>query len=125
MILNISQRLGFEKSLTVRKFGCTKRELNRAELMLTTLFVVTLLNTNDSVEAIKNIWNMCRYDMAWEVDKLSPWCAIFSKEELMVLEYAEDLEDYYKRGYGHEINSRLGCPPLRDLFQHFELVDDL
>ncbi|RLU20082.1 hypothetical protein DMN91_006688 [Ooceraea biroi] len=56
---------------------------------------------------------------AWAVTKLSPWCAVFSKDELRILEYREDLYYYYKAGYGRDINSRLGCPLLHDMMQHF------
>ena len=32
-----------------------------------------------------------------------------------VLEYAEDLETYYKQGYGFELNYRQACPLVNDL----------
>lgn len=70
-------------------------------------------------ETIDAIYDACRYEKAWTVTKLSPWCAVFSKEELRILEYREDLDYYYKAGYGREINARLGCPLLHDMMQHF------
>lgn len=72
-----------------------------------------------SVEKIDAMYDSCRYEKAWTVIKLSPWCAAFSKEELRILEYREDLDYYYKAGYGREINARLGCPLLHDMMQHF------
>lgn len=74
---------------------------------------------NISIETINAMYDACRYEKAWTVTKLSPWCAVFSKEELRVLEYREDLEYYYKAGYGREINARLGCPLLHDMMRHF------
>lgn len=65
------------------------------------------------------MYDACRYQKAWSVTELSPWCAVFSKEELRVLEYREDLEYYYKAGYGRDINTRLGCPLLHDMMGHF------
>lgn len=70
-------------------------------------------------ESILTMYNMCRYEKAWTVTKLSPWCAVFSKEELRVLEYREDLYYYYKAGYGREINAQLGCTLLQDMMNHF------
>lgn len=51
---------------------------------------------------------------------MSPWCVVFNKEQLKLLEYAEDLKYYYKSGYGNEINRQVGCAPLKDLYQKFE-----
>lgn len=68
---------------------------------------------------IDAMYDACRYQKAWSVTELSPWCAVFSKEELHVLEYREDLDYYYKAGYGRDINTRLGCLLLHDMMQHF------
>ena len=65
------------------------------------------------------MYDACRYQKAWSVTELSPWCAVFSKEELRILEYREDLDYYYKAGYGRDINTRLGCPLLHDMMRHF------
>lgn len=78
---------------------------------------------NISEKTILTIYDMCRYEKAWTVTKLSPWCAVFSKEELRVLEYREDLYYYYKAGYGREINERLGCSLLQDMMNHFWKVE--
>lgn len=52
--------------------------------------------------------------------KRSPWCVAFNKEQLKILEYAEDLKYYYRSGYGNEINRKIGCPPLKDLYEKFD-----
>ncbi|XP_043785464.1 multiple inositol polyphosphate phosphatase 1-like [Apis laboriosa] len=74
-------------------------------------------------DLILTMYDMCRYEKAWTVTQLSPWCAVFSKEELHVLEYREDLYYYYKAGYGREINARLGCTLLQDMMNHFWKVE--
>ncbi|KAG8227381.1 hypothetical protein J437_LFUL000389 [Ladona fulva] len=74
---------------------------------------------NLTLDKIESIYDMCRYDKAWNVTATSPWCAAFSKDELMVLEYLYDLRYYYKAGYGHEINVKLGCPMVKDMVQRF------
>ncbi|XP_003699822.2 multiple inositol polyphosphate phosphatase 1 [Megachile rotundata] len=78
---------------------------------------------NISKETVLTMYDMCRYEKAWTVTKLSPWCAVFSKEELRVLEYREDLYYYYKAGYGREINAQLGCTLLQDMMNHFWKVE--
>ncbi|XP_075235471.1 multiple inositol polyphosphate phosphatase 1-like [Lycorma delicatula] len=65
---------------------------------------------------LQYIYFMCAYDNSWTVDKISPWCAVFTKEHLKILEFSEDLYYYYKLGYGMDMNQRLGCPPIRDMF---------
>lgn len=29
-----------------------------------------------SIDAIDTMWNMCRFDLSWNVGKKSPWCAV-------------------------------------------------
>ncbi|CAB0036380.1 unnamed protein product [Trichogramma brassicae] len=85
-----------------------------------------LLRTNSysvSYQSFKLMYDMCRYDKAWNIAELSPWCSVFSKQELMILEYTEDLEEYYKSGPGREVNAKLGCPLLNDMFDHFKNLE--
>ncbi|CAL7933072.1 unnamed protein product [Xylocopa violacea] len=78
---------------------------------------------NISKDSILTMYNMCRYEKAWAVVQLSAWCSVFSKEELRILEYREDLYYYYKAGYGREINALLGCTLLQDMMNHFWKVE--
>jgi multiple inositol-polyphosphate phosphatase/2,3-bisphosphoglycerate 3-phosphatase len=41
-------------------------------------------------------------------------------EALGVGRYAEDLKYFYKDGYRNELNSKVGCPPLKNLYKKFE-----
>lgn len=54
------------------------------------------------------------------VQQRSPWCIAFTKGQLKLLEYAEDLKSYYKSGYGNRISAKIGCGPLKDLYDRFE-----
>ncbi|XP_015111808.1 multiple inositol polyphosphate phosphatase 1 [Diachasma alloeum] len=76
-----------------------------------------------SADKIRSMYDMCRYEKAWAVEKLSPWCAIFSNEELKVMEYTEDLEYYYTAGYGREVNKIIGCFPLQDMMNRFRSLE--
>lgn len=73
-----------------------------------------------NASVITDIYDMCRYDKAWYVDKPSAWCVAFNKNQLKLLEYIQDLKFYYKYGYGDELNKDIGCPPVKDMFERFE-----
>ena len=65
---------------------------------------------------------MCRFDTAWNYQTVtsSPWCNVFSNSDLQVLEYAEDLQNYWKDGYGYPLNYEQACPVLKDLITNFQ-----
>lgn len=88
MIKSISDRLGFEKSL--------------------------------SLDEIEKLYMMCSFEKAWRPKKLSPWCAVFSEDDLEIMEYREDLEYYYEDGYGYEINYKQACPIIKDVHDRFK-----
>ncbi|XP_055690989.1 multiple inositol polyphosphate phosphatase 1-like [Lutzomyia longipalpis] len=73
--------------------------------------------TDDQVE---QIWDMCRYEQAWYLQKLSPWCAAFTKTHVEILEYKEDLKYYFKNGYGSPLNSKVACALVADMMKNLE-----
>lgn len=73
-----------------------------------------------SDENITALYDWCRYTWSEIDNKLSPWCAVFTTDDLKVLEYADDLNHYYKNGYGSPLNQQLGQIPLADLLKHFQ-----
>ncbi|XP_052436550.1 multiple inositol polyphosphate phosphatase 1a [Carassius gibelio] len=74
--------------------------------------------TDDSVEAG---FFLCAYEFA--IQKLnSPWCQLFDEVDAQVMEYAGDLKQYWKRSYGHEINSKSSCILFHDLFHRLDQV---
>lgn len=80
-------------------------------------------NYNLSMENIDLMWEMCRYDKAWKYVSLSPWCAAFTEDDLKVMEYRADLQYYYLYSYGDQLNVELGCPPVKDMLDHFSRVE--
>lgn len=68
------------------------------------------------------MYTACAFENAWYIDKRSPWCAAFTKDEEEVFEYEEDLSYYYYSSYGEILSSVIGCPPLQDMFNHFTWV---
>lgn len=73
-----------------------------------------------SNENITTLYDLCRYFWSGIENKFSPWCAIFTTGDLKVLEYIEDLEHYYKYGYGSPITELLAQVPMTDLFNNFQ-----
>lgn len=66
------------------------------------------------------MYDMCRFEKAWYINRASTWCAAFTKDHLRVMEYKQDLKYYYKTGYGSTMNQKLGCFTMRDMLQRFE-----
>ncbi|KAI5639130.1 histidine phosphatase superfamily (branch 2) domain-containing protein [Phthorimaea operculella] len=71
-------------------------------------------------EDIYSFYESCRFYRSWDVTYRSPWCSVFTDEELVVLDYRDDVRHYYRNGYGSWVNVRLGAPPLKDLLESFE-----
>lgn len=65
-------------------------------------------------------FSMCRFDQAFKLDRPSPWCSAFTPSQVDDLEYLYDLETYYGRGYGIELNNRLACAAISDMIHHLE-----
>ncbi|XP_030309078.1 multiple inositol polyphosphate phosphatase 1 [Calypte anna] len=61
----------------------------------------------------------CSYELAIK-NVTSPWCLLFTEEDARVLEYLNDLKQYWKRGYGYDINSRSSCILFQDIFQQLD-----
>jgi len=47
-------------------------------------------------EEARLMWNICRFETAWNLGEDSPWCAAFVAEDLAVFEFREDLKYFYK-----------------------------
>ncbi|XP_044155528.1 multiple inositol polyphosphate phosphatase 1-like [Bufo gargarizans] len=62
----------------------------------------------------------CSFELAINNVANSPWCRLFDEEDAKVLEYLNDLKQYWKRGYGYDINSRSSCSLFRNIFQHLD-----
>lgn len=71
---------------------------------------------------LSDVWLMykiCVAEKAWYINKISPWCAAFTEEDMKLFEYEDDLYSYYHSGYGKPGSVELGCRLLRDMFDHF------
>ncbi|XP_023934988.2 multiple inositol polyphosphate phosphatase 1-like [Bicyclus anynana] len=73
-----------------------------------------LTNTN-----ITSLYDLCRYTWSDKDYTGSPWCALFTKEDLSMIEYYSDLRHYYRNGHGTPMNERFGRIPMGDLYKTF------
>ncbi|KAM3962286.1 LOW QUALITY PROTEIN: multiple inositol polyphosphate phosphatase 1-like [Aphomia sociella] len=73
-----------------------------------------------SDEDVLAIYDLCRYTSSGFESSPSPWCALFTTEDLQVLEYIKDLNNYYTDSYGMPMNEIFGRIPLKDLYTKFE-----
>ncbi|XP_036428920.1 multiple inositol polyphosphate phosphatase 1b [Colossoma macropomum] len=72
--------------------------------------------TSDLVEAA---FFLCSYEFAIKSEN-SPWCNLLDEVDAEVLEYKNDLKQYWKRGYGHDINRKSSCSLFHDLFRRLD-----
>ncbi|XP_030642086.1 multiple inositol polyphosphate phosphatase 1a [Chanos chanos] len=72
--------------------------------------------TNDMVEAA---FYLCSYEFSIKGES-SPWCQLFDEVDAKTIEYAGDLKHYWKKGYGHDINSKSSCILFQDLFSRLD-----
>lgn len=72
--------------------------------------------TYDMVEAV---FFLCAYEFTIN-NTVSPWCQLFDEEDAKVMEYVGDLREYWKRGYGHDINFMSSCILFHDVFKRLD-----
>ncbi|XP_072246981.1 multiple inositol polyphosphate phosphatase 1-like [Leuresthes tenuis] len=74
------------------------------------------LITDDMAEAA---FYLCAYEFAIKTVN-SPWCRLFDEVDAQVMEYAIDLKQFWKRSYGHDINSKSSCILFHDVFSRLD-----
>ena len=84
--------------------------------------VENTLGLNLAEKDITAIWDICRYETAWNKGIYSPWCNVFSMESISILEYREDLNYYYSEGYGFNVTLDMTQPLWSDLLTRLEEV---
>ncbi|KAJ6636219.1 Multiple inositol polyphosphate phosphatase 1 [Pseudolycoriella hygida] len=67
------------------------------------------------------MYTACGFETAWYKFNSSPWCSIFTENQLKILEFYFDLKHYWNDGYGFEINKMQACPALKDMVDHLDL----
>lgn len=74
-------------------------------------------NSPINAAVLDSLYDNCRFENAFLNDSI--WCKLFSKKEMKAFEYIEDVNTYYKGGYGAEARPTQSCPLMRDLLEEF------
>lgn len=90
------------------------------DLIIAITFFFYRYTLNESL--IESMYDMCRFDKAWQVNRPSAWCAAFTKDQIKLMEDVNDLRYYFKTGYGLYMNPKLGCLPMRDMLNRFQKI---
>ncbi|XP_062927691.1 multiple inositol polyphosphate phosphatase 1-like isoform X1 [Mobula hypostoma] len=72
-----------------------------------------------SIEMVEATFYLCTYEFILK-GIVSPWCDLFDKEDVEVLEYMADLKQYWKRSYGYEINGLSSHKLFQNIFQYMD-----
>lgn len=78
------------------------------------------IGTYLDADSIYLMYQTCAFETAWTKRYVSPWCLLFDKSSLRVLEFGEDLEYYWIDGYGYELTYKQACNAFKDLFTRFD-----
>eukprot|EP00249_Psilotum_nudum_P011553 c23236_g1_i1 orf=247-1761(+) len=65
------------------------------------------------------LWYLCKQE-ATVLGILNQSCALFTPEEVELLEWADDVELHLLKGYGESINYRMGVPLLNNVVESME-----
>ncbi|XP_029306261.1 LOW QUALITY PROTEIN: multiple inositol polyphosphate phosphatase 1-like [Cottoperca gobio] len=76
--------------------------------------------TDDMAEAA---FYLCAYEFAIKTVN-SPWCQLFDEVDAQVMEYANDMKQFWKRAYGYDINSKSSCILFHDVFSRLNKAVD-
>lgn len=70
---------------------------------------------------------ICEYEQIWNLNVSSPFCAGFSIANYQVIEYFEDVDRYYRTGYGYTdfrtLIENLSCFQMQDLLRFLLSTD--
>lgn len=91
-----------------------------SEFMELLLNLTNLLGVEITLKDVDLMYDTCRFEMAWSPESSSPWCSIFSEEQIKLINFAKDLKYYYLNGYGTKLNQQVACPALKDFLSRAE-----
>lgn len=76
------------------------------------------LNNSIEYETLQLIYDNCVFEYGIYND--APWCTVFQKEDIDILEYAEDIKYYWEDSYPHDITVEQTCELVKDIWQHLK-----
>ncbi|XP_065205098.1 multiple inositol polyphosphate phosphatase 1-like [Planococcus citri] len=73
-------------------------------------------------DVVEAIYVCCAYESGTNRKFKSPFCSALRKEDFKVFEYREDLEMYWKKGYGNQFTEKVACPLVRDMMRSLQFM---
>jgi len=71
-------------------------------------------NWNISVVDVQSMYKACIFEVAI-ANVTDKWCSLFTEEELLQFEYLDDIDTYYKQGYGVELSYKMSFLLLKEI----------
>ncbi|XP_068183080.1 multiple inositol polyphosphate phosphatase 1-like [Antennarius striatus] len=87
-------------------------EMRRVQEKIADRLRVPFNLTHDMAEAA---FYLCAFEFVIKAVN-SPWCQLFDEDDAKIMEYTSDLSEFWKRGYGYDINSKSSCILFHDVF---------
>lgn len=69
-----------------------------------------------NLDFVEKIFRLCAFGVMNRGD--NSWCALLEDEDIRILEYQGDLENYYEHSYGNQLNQKIECTLLSDITQN-------
>ena len=67
-----------------------------------------------SKKGLDSLWGACLFE-ATALDILGGACSFFTKEDAEILEYANDVEDYWEKSHGQSLNHEISCVLMNEV----------
>ena len=78
-----------------------------------------------TLEELDLLYVTCNFDLAWRSGpSAGPWCDLFTKEQLEVMEYREDLDYYWVDGPGYPVTAAQSCPLIKVFILFFHGIHE-
>ncbi|KAH9261716.1 hypothetical protein BASA81_000372 [Batrachochytrium salamandrivorans] len=71
-----------------------------------------------SVKQVKYLWSACMFQ---GVGQPNSACQYFDKQDAELLEFANDVGDFWEKAFGSEINYAMSCPLLEHIIESIDL----
>jgi len=73
-------------------------------------------NLSLTFDFVEKIFRLCAFGFMNRRD--TSWCSLLEEEDIKVLKYQGDLQNYYEHSYGNKLSYEIVCPLLSDIIQN-------
>ncbi|CAD5120547.1 unnamed protein product [Dimorphilus gyrociliatus] len=67
-------------------------------------------------KTLESIYDNCVFEYGIYND--APWCSVFQREDINIIEYAEDIKYYWEDSYPHKVTVEQTCKLVSDIWKH-------